>query len=431
MPKSVQRLVVFQIAALLMFVSGAAHAQTPPPPPPPAGTGSVALATVNIQNARVVSQNGNVFRLSFDLTNRVIPQTGVKYAVMLVGKKDGKQFSAASRVYDEAVTLPEHSSVRKDITYTAPTSLQGSFDLVLTSENANGFPFAIAKVATVELTASGGIEILTDTCYLTIQGDKKGTHYFLRQGVDVSPKEALTLHCEAQNRGGALTATPTYITHYRTTYGEVVPHTGGDTAAVSFAAQEKKTLSLALPKAAEAQAYDVVVTLGESNPVDVHYVLQGDSATIQNLSLDKNYYQKGETATLSFLWSPAADTFIGSRRYSTATSATTTEAAVSAIASSSRGMTAKVTLVTNNTACAESATYPIGGSIVKLPLSITTNCKNPHLSLDILDASGKVLAHEELQLTSDRPLLGASLAALLILLLAAVGVFYFKRHAQA
>lgn len=66
-------------------------------------------------------------------------------------------------------------------------------------------------------------------------------------------------------------------------------------------------ISFILPKALEPQAYDVKVALksseNTSNPIIIHYVLQGISATIQNLSLDKDFYNKGDTATLSFFWS--------------------------------------------------------------------------------------------------------------------------------
>lgn len=386
--------------------------------PTPATQQATVLATVNIQNAKITSQEGNIFHISFDLTNRIIPQTGVMYGVMLVSATAQGQSIADQYIFPGSVDLAEHSSVHKDIVYTAPSSLSGTYHLVLTSKNASGFPFAVDDLGSTTLKASGGLQIQTDSCYIQVAG--KDTKYALTQGVDIAPTENLVLTCKATNHGsGALSVTPTYQTHYRTVYGVVVEQTGGTTTSIVFKAGETKAITLTLPKAIKPQAYDVLVTMIggniSSNPVDIHYVIQGNSATIQNLSLDKNYFASGDTAQLSFLWSPSADMFPGSRAHG------------NAAPSIPQGMTISVTMVdANNTACIA----PLNQSVpaqpnAKVALPLIHDCRNPHLSLDLKDASGTVLAHQELVLSSGTDvsstksfllfvLLGAVLAALVL-----------------
>ncbi len=418
-----QKQVVFYVVALGLVLPGVALAQVPP--------GATILATVNIQNAKIVSQKDNVFQISFDITNRVTPQTGVQYAVVLLGEKDGSQFTAATHVYPDILSLAEHSSTHKDITFTAPASLSGTFDLVLTSENSNGFPFAMSKIGSITLAPVGGIEIVADTCYLTIQG-AEDTRYLLTQGVDISAEESLVLHCSAHNRGSATTATPQFETHYRTVYGEVVTQTGGDTNPISFEAQEKKDLHIVLSKATAPQAYDVVVVLKSgsaiSNPIDVHYVIQGESATIQNISLDKNFYRKGETATLSFIWSGAADTFIGSRRYA----GTKPTAPIATAIGTSPEVSISFTLVDRG---GEDCTNPVaqavmGGSKVDLSLPIIRDCTDPRLTFDLKNPSGEVLAQEEISFDSERSR-GAIFAIVMLLLFLGGGALWYvkQRHA--
>jgi len=80
-------------------------------------------------------------------------------------------------------------------------------------------------------------------------------------------------------------------------------------------AGETATLDVPLVLPEEPQAYDTVVTLrndnGEtvSNEIIPHYVIRGASATIQNVTPDKESYEKGEMASVEVFFSPAADNF--------------------------------------------------------------------------------------------------------------------------
>lgn len=280
----------------------------------------VVLATVNIQDAKIVSQKGNVFTLSFTLSNREGLQTGVRYSVKLLTEK--VQVPVDEQIYAESLTLDPNSTTKKIITYTAPSILSGTYQLLISSSNASGFPFGMTPIGNVTLAASTkGIAITPESCTLQIDSDKVKKLYLPSQGVDIDPSETLRLTCMAVNsQDTVVTATPVFETRYRSADGDIVASTGGDTTPISFAKLEKKPFSILLPKVAKPQAYSLNVSLKSggvlSNSINVHYVIRGASATIQNLSLNKDYYANGSTANLSLIWSPSADIFARSRAVS-------------------------------------------------------------------------------------------------------------------
>ena len=89
-----------------------------------------AIATVNIQDTKIISQDKNVVHIYFKLTNREGVQTGLKYGVSLVSEIKGKQVVVDEKVYDESFSLLANDSVVKNIEYVAPK--------VLDTESATG-----------------------------------------------------------------------------------------------------------------------------------------------------------------------------------------------------------------------------------------------------------------------------------------------------
>lgn len=388
---------IFSKGVLSVFVStsvlfgGAGHSLAQIATPTASPQSTVVLATVNIRDAKIVSQEGNTFHISFSLSNREGVQMGVKYGVQLVSENGNSSFIMDEKIYPEVLTLGENSNVSKEITYTAPQNLSGTYALLLSSKNESGFPFALAFVGNVTLTASvKGITVDPTSCFLQVSGEKGSPHYDLTQGVDIAQTENLILTCSATNTAStALSATPLFETHYRSAYGNVVSQTGGDTSAISFAALQKKTFSIMLPKAGEPQAYDVSMTLKSgnmfSNTVVAHYVISGSSATVQTISIDKNFYKKGDTATLPFIWSPSADAFPNARI------GTGTPSAVSANITMTDG--------SGNT-CIAPVKESLSAGKLNVPLLLTADCTDPHVSLSLVDAKGSVLAKKELMIAS-------------------------------
>jgi len=335
------------------------------------------------------------------------------------------------KVYDETLSLSANSQISKEIIYQAPVNLKGEYTVILTSKNTNGFPLALAFVGKVTLTAENNVatvDILPETCFLQVQGEEGSLSYTLVQGVDISSTENLIAVCTVVNNSNKqVNLTPKYDTHYRTVYGEIVPHEGGDTNLIAFNPGEKKEISLILPKAKEPQAYDVKLSLAgdgmSTNAVVFHYVLRGVSVTIQNIILDKDYYQVGDAAKLSFMWSPSADSFPESR-------------AGSGTVIPKVYLTASIADA-NKKPCATELTQVLvqdfAKPVVEIPFSITELCTNPHAQIILKDSQGKVLAEESftVQTTSlpqnTNPFSAKAIAVILALLILAGIAFYFNK----
>lgn len=129
------------------------------------------------------------------------------------------------------------------------------------------------------------------------------------KNVNIKPNENLQLTCLVINPSQqTLNVNPVFETYKYSSYGQVVAQSDVPTPVTTLVGHEEKMLSIILPKANTSQAYKVKVALssetGISNPVIVGYTLGEDFANISNAWLDKEQYKAGETAKLSFIWSP-------------------------------------------------------------------------------------------------------------------------------
>ena len=337
----------------------------------PAAVTPQLVASVNIYSAKLVSQNGNTFTVNFDIYNRIGSQSGIKYAAALVDKSGA---TVDENVYSDVVVLGQDQTVHKTITYTPATSLAaGKYKLWIISENESGLSLGLNTVGDVTIVSNPGtpnIQILTDTCSLTV-GKNTKTKYTLDQGVDIGNTESLTASCSVFSTfKGTNSFTPAFETRARNIFGPKVADAGGATSSISIK-QGTSTISLVLPKALNPQAYDVLLTLAAnagavtSNTVDFHYVIRGISGTVQNAVFDKASYVAGDTANLKILISDPADTFSGSR------------------AGSSTPIVNKIVNVTitakDGTACGSisQSLYSKDGDLLNLKIPITADCSNP------------------------------------------------------
>jgi len=281
----------------------------------------VLVADVNIYNAEIKSQSENVLEIFFDLSNGSGSQSDIKYSVELIREDDGgNQVVADEKVYPEIIDLKDSQNVEKNIKYEAPEYLNGNYYVWVFAKNKNGLEIALANLGEISLSGkSQYLNISNSSCYLKI--DSRDESYSLIQGVDILQGEKLFLNCEVTNFfDDELEFSPRITTFWRSTSGSEV-NTGGETEVNNekIAPGEKKNISVVLPKPLKPQAYEAQLELVNdkgltiSNKIKAHYVLRGVSATIQNLSLDKDYYNAGEMAKVSFNWSDSADNFLGSR----------------------------------------------------------------------------------------------------------------------
>jgi hypothetical protein len=303
----------------LFLMGGSCRAQEDPSFDPRTGgdkvVDAVVVATVNIGDVKIVSWEENTLKLSFAMSNQTGVQNDVRYAVELRDPDEG--LLADRKIYDEVLFLGEGQVVRREVTYEIPDYLRGRFQVFIASRNEKGMSFGAVLAEDIDL--EGGKEFVrvdSKNCYLSVAGGSE--KYALRQGVDVAPEEELVLHCLVESFFKKETLViPNLKTTFRSAFGKIVSEKTGE--AVSFWSEEAKDVAITIPRAEVPQAYDVNVLFRDgsgkavANPVFVHYVLQGKSGTINNVTLDKDSYAKGETAQVAFLWSGRADDFPQSR----------------------------------------------------------------------------------------------------------------------
>jgi hypothetical protein len=79
-----------------------------------------------------------------------------------------------------------------------------------------------------------------------------------------------------------------------------------ENAPITLEPKIKKEVSFMVPKAKEPQIYNVLMSLKSdtisSNNISFNYSIKGVNATIQNITLDKESYSKGDTAKINILW---------------------------------------------------------------------------------------------------------------------------------
>jgi hypothetical protein len=378
----------------------------------------VVLATVNIQKANIVSQNGNDFNISFVLTNETGVQSGVNYGVSLVGIGPKNQFVFDEKIYGESLTLGEKSNITKEIIYEAPKILSGTYNLYLTVKNASGFTFGRVPIKGIILKSSeSGLLISPQSCSTQIVNGKNGTRYDLLQRVDITKDETLRLTCDAVNGTDKdLSVTPSFETFIGSTYGKVATQIGGSTEAITFKSKEQKTFSVNLPTVSFPQNYTVKVKLVGSdivsNTVSPSYFLSGPNATIRNLSLDKDYYKKGDNATLSLL-------------YNSIENNSQSKLFVKATILNSKG---KECISPINQPLIQNTQSPV----VEIPALIENDCLNPNVSVTILDDKGTVLDQKDFNVTSISLSTSAkkantiALIFLIIILVVAGIILYFR-----
>lgn len=334
----------------------------------------VVVANINLSDAILLSQKPGEIRVALNIVNQGSTSQGdIRYGVELVKNTDKGQVKVDTFVASDTLAVAAGQSLHKEITYTPPIFLSGDYDLWIIARTSGGLMLGLTKVGKVTLKGTGDyIEVIPSSCSLSVKGDPK--HYTLDQGVEVARGDELSLSCTMQSHAArSLSVTPSFSTYMGTVYGPLVHMTYPQTSAVTLAANEKKTLTVIIPKADKPQAYAVSVVFGEQNMVPVtsnrispRYVLKGASATIENVSLDKTSYKKGEAMTATVFWTaPAA-----------------TDVALKVSVANESGA-----------ACGESVakkSFP-RDMLSTMSMSATEDCASPKLSAALLDAAGNTL----------------------------------------
>jgi len=418
------------VTILAFFPAGLLLAQTPPP------TGQklsfTTVATVNIQDVQVAQKDPKSLTVGFKISNREGVQPAIVYAVELFQKdRSGNLVLADQKVYsNDVLSLGTNALVDKKITYDVPAFLKGPFVVQVEARSPDGLIFGQTQAMDEAVFGGTGEYIRTDPaqCFVTVEDDKANTHYTAIQGVDVSSGENLTVHCSLMNLSKtSQTITPVLETHYRSIFGKLV---GTDKQSpVNLSGLQKMDFSAVLQKPTDPQAYDAVLTFVNGNgqtfssPVIFHYVIQGESATLQNITLDKDSYSSGDTAQVSFFWTGPVTGFLGAR---------------SGDAGSAQETVANFTITDGqNNSCADTTSQKLNGpqgGLAHIAIPITRDCKDPIVTASLSDASGKVLANNTYKIASreksgqGNTMLFAVAYLIIFLILAVLIIVWVKKH---
>ena len=385
---------------------------------PEATTNKVTLAQVNIQDVKIISQKENTLEISFNLNNRDGAQSGVRYGVKLIESVGGRLKTVEEYVYPEVLSLAENTTTEKTISYTPSFSIKGEYEVVVSARNYSGLllgAFNLGKVVFTEQPKT--IEIISETCSTSIERANKSAVDKNTQTILVSAGDKISLSCIVKNNlSEQVSVTPRYETYIKTLYGEKITGLPESKDVISLRPLEERNFVFAIPRSELPQSYLTMVSVGnekiQSNSIQMSYTVSGLSATIQNVSLDKNSYKANETAKIAFFWT---------------SSATNREELTS--------ISLKADIVNKNKrSCIESPinTQMAGVGFIEIPVTISKSCDDPEVTISLYDASGKVLdqkalifeANEETNLFSGK--LGIIAIVIIVLLVLAGLILYFK-----
>lgn len=384
----------------------------------------IVVAEVSVYNASVV-QNQNTLTASFTIANDAqTVQPDIRYGMEL-WSVSAQQSEPSVRVHtvvaDETIALMPEEVREQAMTADVPPSLSGLYNIYIVAETLSGMPLSrtSAGIIRLEKTEEGSTTIDQGTCSVKVSDDD--TLYSTHQGVDVVATETLTMTCDVVHSGMDTTLTPLFVTTERSLYGEEVETRTGAPVSVSEGVQE---VTFAIPTPDTPQAYDTTVTLyrassSVSNTANLHYVVQGASATIQNITLDNINYQEGDTATASLFVTGIAGAFPDARNESGTLSGPVLVATLESI---------------SGIACAEAVSTSLteletqGTAFVDVSFTVTRACPNATVSLEVKDDSGVLASHTAVTTASPDTAGPASAIAIVVLvIIAGVVIFVVTR----
>lgn len=403
----------------LALFSQVAFAQDANTEPVSTDGGSI-LANINVYESAFTQDENGRLSVSFTIQNAGDAVSGVMYGVRIV--QDGKVVD--ERVYPATLFVATDESIPVSAVYDAPSYLVGEYDVFVIVSNKDGFDFGSGYAGKAVFSGTGEyLSINEASCFLQVQDEAGGVKYPITQTVDISASETLIATCEVTNNFKSnMGAELSFETRYRSLFGDIASKVPAQGETVQLSAGEKKQVSFTLPKVAFSQAYDTRLTFVDgggniiSNTVAFHFILQGLSATVHTISLDKGSYVAGDTAKVSVVWSPSADSFSGLRATSTI------------IQSGSL----KVELKNKRGGACGSASVDLMTSsehrIVSVP--ITTDCSAPRVTVSVLSGEGEsatILAERTDIFEKPAPFPIASVVYLLLFIIACVFIYIYGR----
>ncbi len=353
------------------------------------------VSELNIPKASVASRDNRDLTVVLEIENNGDKvESNIRYGAQLF--KEGGV--SDTLFFDEVFSLKPGELVVKSMVYPVPASYKGEIGVGGIIANTNGYIFSQTdSIETFTLEAEpGSLFIDVETCQLLV--GEAGETSTLVQGVDVTPNETVVLDCAILNDLGSPQAYIPRATAYERSLAGPQAATA-DFSMREIAAGATERVQIPVPEIDKAQAYDVYFVLVNpdnkeisSNPVIARVVIQGESATIKNVQIDRHEYAKGDLANVTLLLGSQADFF-----------GTEARAEIGDIVAEDRNTffyNATVSLESNGRNCADPVTTQVGqgldnGEFFTLQMPVTVKCPNPIVDVVIEGAEGVVLAQSQ------------------------------------
>lgn len=282
----------------------------------------VMVASVDFENVNVM-QNENKLEVSFDIKNNHTESLTNFIYVAQISEKENNEIIHEQIYKDDLVTLAPDSVVNKTVKIDLSKYKNGEYNVVLVGVNKDGRQLERYDVSSITINdgeLKGGAAIVANSCFLSINGEE-GIVYHPMQGVDVdAQKEEMSLDCVIENDYYENEKYfPKAAVFNHSVYGDLVFEDYLDLQTIGRTAKERKEFVLPI-KQLKPGLYEAVFSLTDesknqisSNAVKIHFIVQGNSAMLQDVRADKDYFEKNNSINIKAEVAGSADGFPDSR----------------------------------------------------------------------------------------------------------------------
>lgn len=258
-------------------------------------------------------------------------------------------------------------------------------------------PILINNSVTLTLTGNSTyFEVAADSC--AVVSDNKS--YDTNIAPPFNPQQAPVARCtliNTQNKTVVATQNVAYAVRTITANPEADIKQIKNNTAISFRPNERKEVFFSLPALETPQVYSALAMLVDENNnplstnISFRWTVRGPSARISTVSLNNNYYQKGDTANVGVAVSSSMDIFW--RENGTPQEGTSLQQPqLQATITDEQGIVCGTKEHQLPTLEGNAMVWPI--QTINVP--ITRECTNPKVEVKLLD-QGKILAEKSIQ----------------------------------
>jgi hypothetical protein len=347
----------------------------------------ITVAHVNLSNTELTKVSADNYYVSFILANEGEAQSDVKYTLALV---DAKDKVVSLQTFDKTITLQKGKLFFVSEKLVTPKGISGTFTVRAQAQTTTGLPLGFGATGKLTLTGDSKLPSLT-SCV----ANKKA----------YTTNQVLPVDCAlfaTKNMGDYVVTSKVFLRNEPQPLQTVSAEIKGAKASPTIE-------NLTAPG-----VYTIRTSLYErtGNPVGKEiveqFVVKGTTVSILNLMLDANRYRTNDIAH-------AVASF----------SVFSTEPRTSPL----RVVTS---LVGRGGACADVQTQNLTRPAIEVALPVTSFCKNPSLTVQVLDDKNTILANKTITLVSAQPdfktLAGYGVALLALLLVTYLLIEHAHRH---